>query len=162
MKLRSSFSSHMRSFVPVAPKIEAVTMRAMPILVVLIAFALMTPPVAAGNGWYLLKPPLRQGVTDEEILRQFPQWKGLSKEKLHEIAPEVMGDWDAPLSEWVYIGSFDMAAECEKVKIRLMKAALAREPELRLKYPNGYPTMESTFLRESRCIASDDPRLMHR
>ncbi|MBI2359013.1 MAG: hypothetical protein HYV04_08940 [Deltaproteobacteria bacterium] len=119
-------------------------------------------PVSAGTGWYLLKPPLREGVTDDEILRRFPQWRTATKEELHEIAPEVMGDWDAPLHRWTHEGSFDTAAECEAVRIRLMKAAKAEEPEFRKKYPDGYPTLRTTLLRESRCIASDDPRLQRR
>ena len=117
-------------------------------------------PVSAGAGWYLLKPPLRQGVTDEEILHQFPQWRSATKQELHEIAPEVMGDWEAPLHRLTHEGSFDTATECEAVRIRLFKAAKAEEPELRKKHPDGYPGLRTTLLRESRCIASDDPRLL--
>ena len=125
--------------------------------------ALQTAPLArAGAGWYLLTPPLRQGLSDEEILRQFPQWRSATKRELHEIAPMVMGEWDAPLDRWIHEGSFDTAAECEAARLRLIKVAVAEEPELRRKYPDGYPTLRSTLLRRSRCIASDDPRLTRR
>jgi hypothetical protein len=125
--------------------------------------ALQTGPLArAGAGWYLLTPPLRQGIYDEEILRQYPQWRSATKRELHEIAPVVMGEWDAPLDRWIHEGSFDTAAECEAVRLRLIKAAIAEEPELRRKYPDGYPTLRSTLLRASRCIASDDSRLTRR
>jgi hypothetical protein len=125
--------------------------------------ALQTVPLARGGaGWYLLTPPLRQGLSDEEILRQFPQWRSATKRELHEIAPTVMGEWDATLDRWTHEGSFDTAAECEAARMRLIKAAVAEEPELRRKYPDGYPTLRSTLLRQSRCIASDDPRLTRR
>lgn len=125
--------------------------------------ALQTGRLArAGAGWYLLTPPLRQGLSDEEILRQFPQWRSATKRELHEIAPTVMGEWDAPLDRWTHEGSFDTAADCEATRLRLIKMAVAEEPELRRKYPDGYPTLRSTLLRNSRCIASDDPRLTRR
>jgi hypothetical protein len=124
--------------------------------------ALLTAPLArAGAGWYLLIPPFRP-LSDEEILRQFPQWRSATKRELHEIAPQVLGEWDAPLDRWTHEGSFDTAAECETTRLRLIKMAVAEEPELRRKYPDGYPTLRSTLLRNSRCIASDDPRLTRR
>jgi hypothetical protein len=115
----------------------------------------------AGTGWYLLTPPFRP-LSDEEILRQFPQWRSATKQELHEIAPTVMGEWYAPLDRWTHEGSFDTATECEATRLRLIKMAVAEEPELRRKYPDGYPTLRSILLRNSRCIASDDPRLTRR
>ncbi len=120
------------------------------------------PAAWAAAGWYLLKPPLRQGMTDDDILRHYPQWRSATRQELHEIAPEVMGEWEAPLYRWNHEGSFDTAAQCEAERLRLMKAAIAEEPELRRKYPDGYPTLRATLLRASRCIASDDPRLVGR
>jgi len=86
------------------------------VLAITVVLASQVPALQAkaGAGWYLLKPPLREGITDEEILHQFPQWRGVSKRKLHEIAPLVMGDWNAPLSQWTHEGSFDSAAECQR------------------------------------------------
>jgi hypothetical protein len=115
--------------------------------------------VYSEGGWYLLKPPVRDDFNIEALLKHYPNLRGRSKSQLHEIAPEFMGNWNAPLSTWMHIGSFDTAKDCESTRIRLMETARAREPELREKYPNGYPSLESTLLRESRCIASNDPRL---
>lgn len=140
------------------PAIRRLASRAISLILVLCPVL----PASAGAGWYLLQPPLRQGVTDEAILRDFPKWRDATKQELHEIAPLVMGDWDAPLHRWTHKGSFDTAAECEAVLIRLMKAAEAEEPELRRKYPDGYPTLKTTLLMESRCIAPNDPRLLPR
>jgi len=115
--------------------------------------------VAADSGWYLLKPPLRQDISDEQILKEFPGWRTATESELHEIAPSVMGDWNAPLSRWSHLGSFDTAEKCETVRMLFIKDAEAREPENRRKYPGGYPTLETTLLRNSRCIGSGDPRL---
>jgi hypothetical protein len=121
--------------------------------------ALPRPPIWAGSGWYLLEPFVRKGVTDEEILRDNPNLKSATVQQLHDIAPAYMGDWDAPLDAWIHAASFDTAADCEAARLRLVKAAKAAEPEFRRKYPNGYPTLETTLLLASRCIATDDPRL---
>jgi len=120
----------------------------------------VVPRIYASNGWYLLIPPIRQGITDEEILRQFPQWGTTTKEVLHDIAPSVMGEWSAPLSRWDHRSSFDTSEECEGTRVHMIKAAKAKEPEIRRMYPDGYPTLQTIFLMHSRCIASDDPRLI--
>jgi hypothetical protein len=130
----------------------------------LLIFASLAPflQVEGGVGWYLLKPPLRTGIKDEEILQLYPEWRGSTKRELHEIAPQVMGDWHAPLSRWIHEGSFDSAAECERARVRLIEFEKSREREIREKYPDGYPTLGTTLMRNSRCIASDDPRLLNR
>ena len=79
----------------------------------LVGWCLMTPMRAAASGWYLLKPTVRQGVSDETIVRENPGLKSATKQELHEVAPAFMGDWDAPLDRWEHEGSFDTAAECE-------------------------------------------------
>jgi hypothetical protein len=125
----------------------------------LVGWYLIVPTRAAACGWYLLKPPVRQGVTDETIVRDNPGLKSATQQELHEIAPEYMGDWDAPLGNWEHEGSFDTAAGCEAAQTLLIKWGKAQEPEFRRKYPNGYPSLGTTLMRASRCIASDDPRL---
>ena len=43
-------------------------------------------PVKAACGWYLLQPPLLENPpTVEEILRQSPQWRGMSDAELSEL-----------------------------------------------------------------------------
>lgn len=74
-------------------------------------------------GWYLMMPPLNRNLPD-----------GV--------------DTDAPLSRWVYLGSFDTASECNEFALRSAseyKAAGDKESEILM------------FL--DRCIATDDPRL---
>src|SRR5271163_3112342 len=105
----------------------------------LVGWCLMTPMRAAASGWYLLKPTVRQGVSDETIVRENPGLKSATKQELHEVAPAFMGDWDAPLDRWEHEGSFDTAAECEAAQRQMIKWEKAQEPKIRRKYPNGYP-----------------------
>jgi len=117
-------------------------------------------PVKAACGWYLLQPPLLENPpTVEEILRQSPQWRGMSDAELRDIRAMAMLDRDAPLGRWTHKGSYDTAVACEKARQRLMDLAEAREPELRRDFPDGLPRLGIELAAASRCISPEDPRL---
>jgi hypothetical protein len=119
----------------------------------------LSTTIASAGGWYLLKPHVRDNFDEDEFLKTHPNLKSSEHGTLRQILPEYMGDWEAPLSTWSHEGSFDTAAQCEAARQKLIEWEKSREPENRREYPQGFPTLMSTLARESRCIASDDPRL---
>jgi hypothetical protein len=114
----------------------------------------------AASGWYLLIPPRSEYNERAEFLRGF----------------QIL---DAkPLSQWFQASAYDSAAECEAAKrtfVMLEHSVYAKEIEAYLKAvgggadavvlrtqryvsENGHANEEA--YRASRCIRSDDPRLV--
>lgn len=87
---------------------------------------------SAAEGWYLLVPPL-----------QFDK------------APHVLDS--RPLSEWLEVDAFDSADACTASQVAYIKVE-AREA--RIKTPLLGPFYGYDQAMSSRCIASDDPRLL--
>ncbi len=102
--------------------------------------AISPAAVVAGAGWYLLEPPAQPRISKGE-------------EKIFAIT-------DAPLSQWEHVRSYDKAADCEKAKKDRSASAL-RDTE-----DKQYADQKDTFIllyieaSNSRCVASDDPRLL--
>jgi hypothetical protein len=120
--------------------------------------AAMNPHHAAALalvGWYLMLPPLRP-VSPEDV----------SDRPVDLTVPpdRPMADLTAPFSQWTIIKTFPTEKEC-RVQA---KAALS---EYRFKKTKGssaptgyqaYPARDLSPLeqeKDSRCIATDDPRL---
>ena len=79
-------------------------------LIVLVTVAILARggSIGAACGWYLLEPPLLENrPTEEDILRQSPQWRGMSKPDLRDIVAAYWLDRDSPLGQWTHKGSFD-------------------------------------------------------
>ena len=97
----------------------------------------------AGQGWYLMIPPISGccAATDPNDKGE-DEWKVVS---------------DAPLSDWVVRDSFDSARECRKSRDERMERG-PRALEVKSKKPN----LGQAFLGQAlsaQCVASDDPRL---
>jgi hypothetical protein len=77
-------------------------------------------------GWYLMAPPLK------------------------EVNPNVVFDWNAPISKWIPVDSFDSAADCQK------------EIEAMNKRGDAWAKRHNTEPRRSHasCADENDPRLM--
>lgn len=119
--------------------------------------------VARGCGWYLLKPPLlEKGPTEEQVLQESPQWRGADKAHLRDLVAALQLDRNAPLSRWTHEASFDTAAACQEGRKRLIAFEQSQEAELRRDHPEGLPRLGTELALESRCIASEDPRLARR
>jgi len=130
-------------------------------VILTIAFVAPGVGVDAACGWYLLQPPLLEKTpTEEEILRQSPQWRGMGKAELRDIIAMASLVRDAPLSKWTHETSFDTADACEQTRLRLIQSAVSREPELRRSFPEGLPKLPTELATAARCIASDDRRLV--
>jgi hypothetical protein len=108
-------------------------------LVTLVLLALLMAPAHAGQGWYVLTPPLDSAQQD---------WK--------------VRLW-APLSQWSQDGAFDSAHDCERE--RKTRKAMADEQILASPPQETMDVRTKLLLRSnaarllSLCIASDDPRL---
>jgi len=113
----------------------------------------------AGQGWYLLLPP-KSSCPPEKICAEW--------------------DTNAPLSQWEHVRASDSAQECELTRIDGYEQALQRATRLQKNTANAVKEAQSANDREklttlrrmqmegmnamtqygnSRCIASDDPRL---
>ena len=88
-------------------------------------------------GWYLIAPPT-----------------ALKKSKDIEIRS------DAPLHEWMKLGSYDSVKDCESAKATLTAKHRLHGESLEQTKQNLRIQNFWTFAQEfSLCIASDDPRL---
>ena len=125
---------------------------------VLSAWVLAASPAWAGQGWYLLIPPVREAPTDPVSQRQLLKALELDKHELDNSKLTFQQrklrrhyqllkafDTHQPLSKWDHGGAFDSAMACEATRIHGMSHADS-EP-LRIQFGLG------------RCVASDDPRL---
>ncbi len=106
------------------------------ILLTTLCLLALTPPVAwAGQGWYLMLPPL--------------DGRGA-------VMPK------APLPGWLQVDSFDSATECKASQVR--KGNEAEEMQRRFEKQKDLPKSKffaETWAQYQLglCIASDDPRL---
>src|ERR1700716_3825206 len=73
-------------------------------------------------------------------------WYLMSPEALRDSSGTVHAHPEAPLTDWSLIQSFNSAEKCQLAKIE------------ELKYQKK-ETLIATFIQDSHCIASDDPRL---
>ena len=123
-----------------------------PCIVVAVLCCLLAALLAseAGQGWYLLTPPLKDNVSDAA-------WRRI-KQELDKPNPslDVLTMWwvdlKRPLNEWQKREAFDSARECEKAR---------RSPEYTRKSELvslvGAPGL--AVYRNAVCVAADDPRL---
>jgi hypothetical protein len=121
-------------------------------------------PVAAvaGAGWYLLEPPVEQTERDGKRRLLLDDWYHLpeNEEGMHwRIAREMR------FADWLHKASFDSAAACESDRkkrgdnaARSMRESIEREKKEGKKVPTVSVTRYAA-VRDSRCIASDGPRL---
>ena len=97
----------------------------------------------AGTGWYLLMPPVYSGKGDRPYVAR-----------------------STTLTEWDHVGSYDTAKAREEARAHSKKAA-SMKYEAQLNRQRGDKALGDggeafTFWRaagDSRCIASEDPRL---
>ena len=89
-------------------------------------------PVWAGQGWYMMKPPI--------ILNS-------------ENPDDSKIDESAPFSKWDQIQAFDTAKDCEKTMVKLIKSQKNKKAR------SKSDLIKELSETESRCIATDDPRL---
>jgi len=113
------------------------------ILVTIPICVLLAFGAIAGQGWYLMIPPISGccAATDPNDKGE-DEWKVVS---------------NAPLSDWVVRDSFDSARECRKSRDERMEREL-RAPEVKSKKPNLLQAFLGQAL-SAQCVASDDPRL---
>jgi hypothetical protein len=117
------------------------------------ALGLLTPSTTrAGQGWYLLTPPLMKREVRCFESNEDAQSCGLR-----------MTDIDAPITEWDHSGAFDSAKECEDRHTYMIRDAKTRREDLvasstRKQQVDAY-YYEITTL-QARCITTDDPRLV--
>ena len=111
--------------------------------VALVVLALLLPASAlAGQGWYLITPPISQVPTES-------------------TTGEV--DNSAALSKWNQSGAFDTAQECERERTVMKTKAIEDLKLFQQRFGEGVLTKLQTLVGAAmlvgRCIASDDPRL---
>ncbi len=90
----------------------------------------------AGQGWYLLAPPINPASGGTRLT--------------------VEGD--APLSRWSQSGAYDTAAACEVDRLTMTKVLRVQAADETTKDRSNQKLMYEAHL-QSRCITSDDPRL---
>lgn len=110
-----------------------------------VLFAVSCPELgAAGQGWYLIVPPVGQEADGSDI--------------------PILAERTA-MRHWQTVRAFDSAKECEVTKDVEMKEALAKAREfLHAKDPmqkwlSSVSTVWWLRYMYGRCVASDDPRL---
>ena len=92
-------------------------------------------PAHAGQGWYLLTPPL-------------------------DVTVGVAVERDAPLSRWDQSGGYDTATACEtdiRIRTQLLKRHAADETRADW-YRQQQRVLHERYLH-ALCVAADDPRL---
>jgi len=92
-------------------------------------------PAHAGQGWYLLTPPL-------------------------DATAGVAVERDAPLSRWDQSGGYDTATACEtdiRIRTQLLKRHAADETRADW-YRQQQRVLHERYLH-ALCVAADDPRL---
>jgi hypothetical protein len=94
--------------------------------------------------------------------RELRHWQEFNKALQRDLRAAASLDRIAPIGRWTHKGSFDTADGCEQFRLKLINLAKVQEIEIREKYPDGLPTLGTHLATESRCIASDDPRLARR
>jgi hypothetical protein len=107
-------------------------------------FVLAVSPAWAGQRWYLLVPDPE--ASNEEWKRFLESDSFVAKAV---ASPGLIGKMlgtDKPLTKWTQFGVYDSVNDCARQRAALMND-LSGEPLLK----------ELTY--ESRCIATDDPRL---
>jgi hypothetical protein len=95
---------------------------------------LAVPDAWAGQGWYLLTPPPLKGSKDRR-------------------------DFQAPLRMWSQFGAYDTARECEESLSNWRGSTEQQIESVKNKADIDRLRDRLTRADESRCIASDDPRL---
>ena len=110
--------------------------------------------------WHLLRPPVREDVSEEALRRKFSFLRNLTKRMFRELAPTVMPDLNAPFRTWGLEGSYDSVAECDNAQLRLIRYHRSREKERRLKNPGDLSALPTILASASKCIAANDIRLI--
>jgi hypothetical protein len=98
----------------------------------------------AGQGWYLMLPPI-SGCCDALN----PNDKGQDEWK-------VMSD--APLSDWVVSDSFDTARECRRSRDEQLNTQSKIMAEVKTRKPKFLQAVFGQTM-SAQCVATDDPRM---
>jgi hypothetical protein len=107
----------------------------------LLTLLILPSDAMAGQGWYLIDPPIRRLPTATE-------------------AGELNAD--APLSRWMQHGAFDAAQECERERKANETAAWAFLKDSKSQgntYLDGFQVLHHAAALAALCVATDDPRL---
>lgn len=127
--------------------IGTVSSRSGIVAAMLFAWVLMPAVGFAGQGWYLLRPPLAENFPKGCVEGTSPSLRYCSRNSVN------LG---AALAEWDQAGAFDTVAECERFNSKARSGELDRGSEP----PNAlFGAIYVVQRNEGRCVSSDDPRL---
>jgi hypothetical protein len=118
---------------------------------VVLTLRIGTDTATAGQGWYLIYPPLKLNVSNAA-------WERIKREldKEPNGSAEVIATWwldvKLPLNRWVKSAAYDSRRDCEET-LRSVRSA-ARGPE-----GEALGGLGRALFSRATCLASDDPRL---